>query len=107
MEDSKNIMVKEIMKRHYFDLGVYRLMNRNKPKMKYWFMGTFLMILLGAIAASLTTCLVFGALFIGPIWLGGLDHFIIGKSKAKIERKFLQKGITITWEDACEIYGLK
>lgn len=70
--------VKKVFKDEYFDLGIYRWMNRNKKILKSSFLISFIAVLSIAIMGQSWPLAIWAFAFIGTIMAGGIDHFIIG-----------------------------
>ena len=88
--------VKKVFKDEYFDLGIYRWMNRMKNWLKPFFAITFVAVLSMALTWSPWPITYWAFAFIGTIALGGLDHVIIGLRLKRILSILKSEGITIS-----------
>jgi hypothetical protein len=88
--------VKKVFKDEYFDLGIYRWMNRNKKILKSSFLISFIAVFLIALMGQSWPLAFWAFGFIGTIALGGLDHFIIGLGLKRILNKLESEDIKIS-----------
>jgi len=95
--------VKKVFKDEYFDLGIYRWMNRNKKILKSSFLISFIAVLSIALMGQSWPLAFWAFGFIGTIALGGLDHFIIGLGLKKIINKLDDEGIEISLSGLLDI----
>ena len=82
-----NNRIKEVFKENYFDLGIYRWLNRMKNWIKPFFALTFVSVFALALIWSSWPIAIWAFLFIGTITIGGIDHLIIGFSLNRIIKK--------------------
>jgi hypothetical protein len=87
--------IKEVFIENYWDLGVYRWMNRNKKDFKKYFIISFIISVISAFTFTTFFIVIWAFTFIGIIWAGAIDHFIIGKKISKIISKLKNEGIEI------------
>ena len=87
--------IKKVFKDEYFDLGIYRWMNRNKKILKSSFLISFIAVLSIALMGQSWSLAFWAFGFIGTIALGGLDHFIVGLSLKRILKKLESQDIKI------------
>jgi len=90
------IRIKNVFKENYFDLGIYRWLNRNIKNLKLWFGISFIAVLSVALMGQSWPLTFWAFAFIGTISLGGLDHFIIGISLKRILKKLESEKIHLT-----------
>lgn len=88
--------IKEVFKEKYFDLGIYRWLNRNIKNLKLWFGISFIAVLSIALMGQSWPLAFWAFTFIGTISLGGLDNFIIGLSLKSILKKLESEKIHMT-----------
>lgn len=88
--------IKDVFKEKYFDLGIYRWLNRNSKTLKLWFGISFIAVLSIAIMGQSWPLAFWSFAFIGTIGLGGLDHLIIGISFKRILNKLESEKIHLT-----------
>lgn len=87
--------VKKVFSEEYFDLGIYRWMNRNQKVLKASFGISFIAVLSIALLWSSWPLVIWAFAFIGIITIGGLDHFIVGLSLKRILKKLESQDINI------------
>lgn len=87
--------VKKVFSEEYFDLGIYRWMNRNKNVIKAYLGVGFVAVLSIALLWSSWPLAIWAFVFIGILMAGGVDHFIIGLSLQKIIKKLDSQDIKI------------
>jgi len=87
--------VKKVFSEEYFDLGIYRWMNRNQKLLKASFGISFIAVLSIAIMGQSWPMAFWAFAFIGIITVGGLDHFIIGLRLKRIIKKLESQDIKI------------
>lgn len=87
--------VKKVFSEEYFDLGIYRWMNRNQKVLKASFGISFIAVLSIALLWSSWPLTIWAFAFIGIITAGGLDHFIIGLRLKRILKKLESQDIKI------------
>lgn len=95
--------VKKVFKDEYFDLGIYRWMNRNKKILKSSFLISFITVLSIALMGQSWPLAFWAFGFIGTIALGGLDHVIIGLRLKRILSILKSEGITISLPGLLEL----
>lgn len=88
--------IKDVFKEKYFDLGIYRWLNRNSKTLKLWFGISFIAVLSIALMGQSWPLAFWSFIFIGTISLGGLDNFIIGISLKRILNKLESEKIHLT-----------
>ena len=88
-------IIKSTFKEYYWDLGVYRLVNRNKKEIKMFFGLSFIGVFIFALMGLYPPLIVWSVLFISSIWVVGVDHFIIGLRFKKILNELENKNIKI------------
>jgi hypothetical protein len=88
--------IKDVFKEKYFDLGIYRWLNRNKKNLKLWFSISFVAVLSIAFMGQSWPLAFWAFAFIGTISLGGLDNFIISLSFRRILNKLESEKIHLT-----------
>ena len=88
--------IREVFKENYFDLGIYRCLNRNKQFLKVLFLMSFVAVFSMALMGQSWPLAFWAFAFIGTISLGGLDHFIIGLSFKRILKKLESEKIHMT-----------
>ena len=88
--------IKDVFKEKYFDLGIYRWINRNIKTLKLWFGISFVAVLSIAFMGQSWPLAFWAFAFIGTIGLGGLDHFIIGISFKRILNKLKSEKIYLS-----------
>jgi hypothetical protein len=113
---------KEIRDKYYFDLGIYRLYNRNRKlfhttlKVLFGIVGVFSVVALIADPQGINKFIwpaVYASVgFIAVIALGAVDHFVfVGSSKSTIMRKIntLPWGSPhyISWEKFCDLAEIR
>jgi len=97
--------IREVFKEVYWDLGILRWMNRNKRQLKASFAAAFILCVYWAFVSSSWPIAIWAFSFIGLIWAGGIDHFIIGLRFKKMIKKLQGEGIDVGLtgiQDACE-----
>ena len=99
--------VKDIFKKHYFDLGVYRWLSNRPRFVTRYFLSTWIGAILFAVGGFFTLCAISATLFIGLIFVGAIDHILIGLSKTRVQNALDNESIFISWEEACDIAGFK
>lgn len=82
--------------RGYFDLGLYRLMSRNRNRTGFVMLSLWFLSIVGAIGSWWWMVKVSGFLFIAISFVGAVDHIIIGMSFRRILRRLKSKGIEIS-----------
>jgi hypothetical protein len=85
--------------RGYFDLGIYRMYNRNLQTFAAFMIGTWAVSVIGALLSKYVgwwPSIIGGGLFILAAFAGAIDHMIIGRSFSRILKRLKKKGITIT-----------
>lgn len=87
--------IKKVFSEHYFDLGIYRWMNRNKTILKGVLGISFIAVLSIALMGQSWPIAFWFFAFFGIITLGGIDHFIIGLHLKKIIKKLDSEGISV------------
>jgi hypothetical protein len=95
--------IREIFSENYYDLGIYRWLNRNKNWIKPFFAMSLILVLSLALTCCLTPIAIWAFLFIGTISIGGIDHFIIGVSLKKILRVLESENIIISLDTLLKI----
>ena len=93
----KNLIetIQDCWQENYWDIGIYRWINRNLQKLKTIFAIAFSTTMVLAFLGVVMPVAVVGILFIGLIWAGAVDHFIIGRRIRRILRKLDKKGIIL------------
>jgi hypothetical protein len=87
--------VKKVFSEEYFDLGIYRWMNRNQKVLKASFGISFVAVFSIALMGQSWPMAFWAFAFIGIITAGGLDHFIIGLRLKRILKKLESQDIKI------------
>ena len=87
--------VKKVFSEEYFDLGIYRWMNRNQKLLKASFGISFVAVFSIALMGQSWPMAFWAFAFIGVITAGGLDHFIIGLRLKRIIKKLESQDIKI------------
>ena len=87
--------VKKVFSEEYFDLGIYRWMNRNQKVLKASFGISFVAVFSIALMGQSWSMAFWAFAFIGIITSGGLDHFIIGLRLKRILKKLESQDIKI------------
>ena len=87
--------VKKVFSEEYFDLGIYRWMNRNQKLLKASFGISFVAVFSIALMGQSWPMAFWAFAFIGIITAGGLDHFIIGLRLKRILKKLESQDIKI------------
>ena len=87
--------VKKVFSEEYFDLGIYRWMNRNQKLLKASFGISFVAVFSIALMGQSWPMAFWAFAFIGIITAGGLDHFIIGLRLKRIIKKLESQDIKI------------
>jgi len=87
--------VKKVFSEEYFDLGIYRWMNRNQKLLKSSFGISFVAVFSIALMGQSWPMAFWAFAFIGIITAGGLDHFIIGLRLKRILKKLESQDIKI------------
>ena len=87
--------VKKVFSEEYFDLGIYRWMNRNQKLLKASFGISFVAVFSIALMGQSWPIAFWAFAFIGIITAGGLDHFIIGLRLKRIIKKLESQDIKI------------
>jgi hypothetical protein len=95
--------VKKVFKDVYFDLGIYRWMNRNQKILKASFLISFIVVFSIALMGQSWPLAFWAFGFIGTIALGGLDHFIIGLGLKRILNKLESEDIKISLDTLLDI----
>ena len=95
--------IKKVFHDNYFDLGIYRWMNRNKKILKASFLISFIAVLSIALMGQSWPLAFWAFGFIGTIALGGLDNFIIGLSLKRIINKLEFEDIKISLDTLLDI----
>jgi hypothetical protein len=88
-----NQYIRMVFKEVYSDTGLYRLANRNKKELKFFFGVTFIACLGLSTLGSDWWIAYWSFLFIGTIFILGIEHFWIGTRLKKIQNRLYQKGI--------------
>jgi len=88
--------IKDVFKEKYFDLGIYRWLNRNKQALKVLFLMSFVAVFSLALMGQSWPLAFWAFAFIGTITIGGLDHLIIGLSFKRILNKLESEKIHLT-----------
>ena len=87
--------IREVFVDEYYDLGIYRWLNRNKKVLKASFLIAFVAVFSMALIWSSWPIAIWSFLFIGTITAGAIDHFIIGFKLKKILTTLESEGIDI------------
>jgi hypothetical protein len=87
--------IKNVFKDGYFDLGIYRWMNRNQKLLKASFGISFVAVFSIALMGQSWPMAFWAFAFIVIITAGGLDHFIIGLRLKRILKKLESQDIKI------------
>jgi hypothetical protein len=95
--------IKQVFHDNYFDLGIYRWMNRNKKILKSSFLILFIAVFSIALMGQSWPLAFWAFGFIGTIALGGLDHFIIGLGLKRILNKLESEDIKISLDTLLDI----
>jgi len=95
--------IKKVFHDNYFDLGIYRWMNRNKKILKSSFLISFIAVFSIALMGQSWPLAFWAFGFIGTIALGGLDHFIIGLGLKRILNKLESEDIKISLDTLLDI----
>jgi hypothetical protein len=95
--------IKKVFHDNYFDLGIYRWMNRNKKILKASFLISFIAVLSIALMGQSWPLAFWAFGFIGTTSLGGLDHFIIGLGLKRILNKLESEDIKISLDTLLDI----
>ena len=95
--------IKEVFLENYYDLGIYRWLNRNKNSLKLFFGLSFVAVFSLALSCCLEPITIWSFLFIGVITIGGFDHFIIGLSLKKVLKKLESENIVISLSSLLKI----
>ena len=95
--------IREVFQQQYTDLGILRWLNRNKSTIKITLGSTFLATLAIAFLGNSWPLAIWAFMFIGTIWLGGVDHFFIGIKLKRILNTLEQEGISISLTTLQEI----
>ena len=95
--------IREVFVDEYYDLGIYRWMNRNKKVLKASFLIAFVAVFSMALIWSSWPIAIWAFLFIGTITAGAIDHFIIGLYLRKILNILSLEGITISQSTLLEL----
>lgn len=95
--------IREVFVDEYYDLGIYRWLNRNKKVLKASFLIAFVAVLSIAILGQSWPLAIWAFLFIGTITAGAIDHFIIGLFLRKILNILSSEGITISQSTLLEL----
>ena len=98
-----NRRIKEVFVENYFDLGIYRWLNRTKNWLKPFFGITFIAVFSMALTWSSWPLAFWAFAFIGIITLGGIDHFIIGVSLKRTIKKLESEKIHVSLPGLLEI----
>ncbi len=98
-----NNRIKEVFKENYFDLGIYRWLNRMKDWLKPFFALTFIAVLSLGLTWSPWPITIWAFAFIGTITIGGIDHLIIGFSLKRIIKKLESEHIHLSLPGLLEI----
>jgi len=96
--------IKKVFHDNYFDLGIYRWMNRNQKILKASFLISFIAVFSIALMGQSWPLAFWAFGFIGTITLGGLDHFVIGLGLKRILNKLESEDIKISLDtllDTC------
>ena len=88
--------IKDVFGEKYFDLGIYRWLNRNKKALQVFFLMSFIAVFSIALMGQSWPIAFWAFAFIGTISLGGLDHFIIGISFKRILNTLESEKIHLT-----------
>ena len=95
--------IREVFVDEYYDLGIYRWMNRNKKVLKASFLISFVAVFSMALIWSSWPIAIWAFLFIGTITAGAIDHFIIGLYLRKILNILSLEGIIINQSGLLEL----
>jgi hypothetical protein len=95
--------IREVFTSNYKDLGIYRWLNRNKKVLKASFLISFVAVLSIALMGQSWPITFWSFAFIGTIFLGGLDHFIIGLRFRRMLNILESEGISITLSRLLEL----
>ena len=95
--------IKKVFHDNYFDLGIYRWLNRMKNWLKPFFALTFVAVLSMALIWSSWPITYWAFAFIGTITVGGVDHSIIGLNLKRILNKLESEDIKISLESLLDI----
>lgn len=95
--------IKKVFHDNYFDLGIYRWMNRNQKILKASFLISFIAVFSIALMGQSWPLAFWAFGFIGTITLGGLDHFIIGLGLKRILNKLESEDIKISLDTLLDI----
>lgn len=87
--------IKKVFSEEYFDLGIYRWMNRNQKLLKASFGISFVAVFSIALMGQSWPMAFWAFAFIGILFIGGVDHFIIGLRLKKIINKLESQDIKI------------
>jgi len=98
-----NNRIKEVFKENYFDLGIYRWLNRNKTFLKVLFSITFVAVFSIALMGQSWPIAFWAFAFIGMVTIGGIDHLIIGLGLKKIIKKLESEHIHVSLPGLLEI----
>ncbi len=94
-QEQVNNRIREVFQQEYKDIGIYRWMNRNKQTLKVVFVVGFILGTILGIVGSAWPITIVGISFIALLWLGGIDHFIIGLRFKRMLKKLDNEGISI------------
>lgn len=98
-----NRRIKEVFKENYFDLGIYRWLNRNKSFLKPFFALTLVLVFSMSLVWSSWPIAIWSFLFIGTITISAIDYIVIGSSLKKIIKKLEYEHIHLTRSSLLEI----
>jgi hypothetical protein len=87
--------IKKVFSEEYFDLKIYRWMNRNKKLLKALFGISFIAVFSIALMGQSWPIAFWFFAFFGAITLGGIDHFVIGLRLKRIIKKLDSEGISV------------
>jgi hypothetical protein len=99
--------IKQAFKRHYFDLGIYRLMARSKITVDYVYPAIWLSAVLLSLGGMMRMGASLAASFVFWIFVTAIDHIIIGFSIRRVMRALEREGIKTNWEHVVNVVGLK
>lgn len=93
----KNLIeiIQDCWKQNYWDMGIYRWINRNLARLKNIYAVAFVITITLAFLNILAPVVITAASFIVLIWLGGIDHFIIGRRIRRILAELNKQGIIL------------
>lgn len=95
MTNIERAVVRNIFRKHYKDLLVYRWLNRNKHWLQKLFAASGVVVNFLALLEIYTPLIIWAFTFIVTIWLGAIDHFYIGLRFKKILNELEKQNINI------------